>query len=170
MLEENTSLVLQLLLVGTQVDPSFDALSLSGVVGAIVDEFLNDLASSFELLSMPQERGSAHQVFVGSHFLALVKLHVEGVDCFLVYVAAAFVVVNESECRREGNFAPILHAGEFAYGFGDAALVEDAERLPENEDWVLSFGEFLGRKVREGERVTLSQKFLQEPQRRSRMK
>lgn len=101
------------------------------------------MASSLELLGVPQEGGSAHQVAVAGLVLALLHLQHVHVNSFLVDVAAALIVVNEGERGGEGDLSSILNSVELADRLGDAAFVEDAKRLPESKFGILTLVKFL---------------------------
>jgi hypothetical protein len=107
LLEEHETFGVELLLRRAQIDPSLDR-SCVQVSRVVLQHFLNALPRTFQLLSVPQEGGSAQQVLVSSHLFTLVLLEDECVNAFLVDVAAPFVEVDEGEGGSELTLTAIL--------------------------------------------------------------
>jgi hypothetical protein len=141
-LEHIHCFLLKLILVGPLVDPASQSLSIQ-IARIVFKQFLNLLASLLELLNVAQESGSAENVTVRSGLFPLIELEHIDVNGILVDVSAPLVVVDESVGGREGALTPILNLGELSDGLVDVAFVENTETLPENQDGVHSFFQFV---------------------------
>lgn len=92
---------------------------------------------------MPQESCRLKQVSIASHFLFVLEHSLKCVDCFLVHVPAALVVVDKSNAARILNLSSVLNAGQLPDCLRYRAFVENAERLPEDQNGVLASFELL---------------------------
>jgi len=135
-------LLLQVLLRGGKVDPSFESMR-SQTCGVDIEDFLDDLTGALELLCVPQESGSAEKVLVRRLLFALVKLQHKCIDRLLIDVAAPLMIKNERNRRRELNFTALLDPRELTDSFSNASFVENAECLPESQNGVLTLAKLL---------------------------
>jgi hypothetical protein len=91
-----------------KVDPPLEGKS-THIVLVLIHQLLNDLTRAFELLCVPAESGSGHEVLVGGLLLTILHLQDVGVDLFLVYMTAALVIENQCDCGGKLALPPILN-------------------------------------------------------------
>lgn len=143
MIKELYRFLLQFFFISAQIDPTFQCLCCQDVIRITIDQFLNDLARSFELLCVPQEGSRTNEISVGGLFLPLIQLKHKGIDSFLVDVSAPLMVVNQCNGRWKTHFAPFLDPWKLTDGLGHASFVEDAKGFPKCKTCVLAFVKLL---------------------------
>lgn len=92
---------------------------------------------------MPHEGSCSQQVSIASHRFAFVHREHKRVNGFLVNVATAFVVKNESDRGRILNRLTVLVACQLSNCFINVAFVENAESFPEDEHGVVTLAELV---------------------------
>jgi hypothetical protein len=90
-----------------------------------------------------KESSSNIKIFVGCHFFSVIEFESEGVNGLLINISASLMVMDKSNSSSKSNLSSILHSCELSKSFSSITFLEDTEGLPENEDWVLSFSEFI---------------------------